>query len=71
MHQVQIFISDVKMLLIIYKYIYVCECNCLFAMFAGKGFSRLHNLNGHMHMHSGEKPHICFCGASFTLKGTP
>ena len=39
------------------------------ALHTGKQFSRLHNLNGHVHMHKGTKPHVCFCGASFTLKG--
>ena len=34
----------------------------------GKGFSRKHNLAGHLAMHEGKKKYLCFCGASFTLK---
>ena len=37
--------------------------------FSGKQFGRLHNLQGHMHMHNDSKPYTCFCGSSFTLKG--
>jgi hypothetical protein len=40
---------------------------CIF--FSGKSFGRLHNLQGHMHMHEDSKPFVCFCGSSFTLRG--
>ena len=36
---------------------------------ADKQFGRLHTLQGHMHIHEDSKPHICFCGATFTLRG--
>lgn len=46
-------------------HIFICHI-----VFAGKQFGRLHNLQGHIHMHTNSKPYVCFCGSSFTLRGT-
>lgn len=36
----------------------------------GKEFNRMHNLMGHMHLHSDSKPFKClYCPSKFTLKG--
>ena len=50
----------------------VCAVSYIFLTFisTGKEFSRYHNLQGHMHMHTNSKPYVCFCGTAFTLKGS-
>lgn len=42
---------------------------CL-SQLCGKEFNRMHNLMGHMHLHSDSKPFKClYCASKFTLKG--
>lgn len=42
----------------------------LFLQLCGKEFNRMHNLMGHMHLHSDSKPFKClYCPSKFTLKG--
>lgn len=44
-------------------------CLCL-RQLCGKEFNRMHNLMGHMHLHSDSKPFKClYCPSKFTLKG--
>lgn len=41
-----------------------------FWQLCGKEFNRMHNLMGHMHLHSDSKPFKClYCPSKFTLKG--
>lgn len=42
----------------------------IFSQLCGKEFNRMHNLMGHMHLHSDSKPFKClYCSSKFTLKG--
>lgn len=42
----------------------------LILQLCGKEFNRMHNLMGHMHLHSDSKPFKClYCPSKFTLKG--
>ena len=50
--------------------IFFTRAHFSFIYVADKEFSRQHNLKGHMALHRGGKQYVCFCGASFTLKGT-
>uniref|UniRef100_A0A8C6LRU8 Zinc finger protein 366 n=1 Tax=Nothobranchius furzeri TaxID=105023 RepID=A0A8C6LRU8_NOTFU len=46
-----------------------CNVHLVFQL-CGKEFNRMHNLMGHMHLHSDSKPFKClYCPSKFTLKG--
>lgn len=47
---------------------FICVLPCF--QLCGKEFNRMHNLMGHMHLHSDSRPFKClYCSSKFTLKG--